>query len=115
MTLEHQKENDNPSFFEKMKKRWNVDNNISILLIIIAFSVNGFFSVWVRTPILEFFDIDKATMSPWAYWPLRIGLIIPIYQLTLPIVGAAFGQFKFFWAFQKKTVGRMFGVKPEVK
>ena len=115
MTLEQQNENDEPSFFEKMKKRWNVDSNLSIVLILLVFTLNGSFAVWVRKPILDFFDIDKATMNPWAYWPLRIGLIIPIYQLTLPIVGAVFGQFKFFWAFQKKTVGRMFGVKPEVK
>jgi hypothetical protein len=41
------------------------------------------------------------------YWPIRIALIFPIYQLTLPIAGFIFGQFKFFWEFEKKILKRI--------
>jgi len=34
-------------------------------------------------------------------------LIFPIYQITLPLVGWLFGQFKFFWDFEKKMLQRM--------
>jgi hypothetical protein len=41
------------------------------------------------------------------YWPLRIALIFPIYQITLPITGFIFGQFKFFWNFEKKFLTKI--------
>jgi len=41
------------------------------------------------------------------YIILRIVLIFPIYQITLPLVGWLFGQFKFFWDFEKKMLQRM--------
>ncbi len=100
-----------PGFFQRFKTKWNIKNNFSLVLILIVFSINGSFAVWVAKPVLEFFGVDKETMHPLIFWPVRLALILPIYQFTLPIVGFFFGQFKFFWAFQKKTVGRMFGIK----
>ena len=41
------------------------------------------------------------------YLALRILLIFPIYQITLPLVGWMFGQFKFFWNLEKKMLQRM--------
>jgi hypothetical protein len=92
---------------EKLKKRWNIDNNLSILAIILVFSINGSFATWVAKPITLFLGLSIETVSPFIFWPLRILLIFPIYQLTLPIVGWFFGQFKFFWAFEKKFLSRL--------
>ena len=92
---------------EKLKKRWNIDNNLSILAFILVFSINGSFATWVAKPITLFFGLSLETVSPFIFWPLRILLIFPIYQLTLPIVGWFFGQFKFFWAFEKKFLSRL--------
>ena len=92
---------------EKLKKRWNIDNNLSILAIILVFSINGSFATWVAKPITLFFGLSLETVSPFIFLPLRILLIFPIYQLTLPIVGWFFGQFKFFWAFEKKFLSRV--------
>jgi hypothetical protein len=43
------------------------------------------------------------------YWftPIRLILIFPIYQVLLVVIGFLFGQFKFFWAFEKKMLKRM--------
>jgi hypothetical protein len=92
---------------EKLKQRWGVKNNWSILAIILVFSINGSFATLVAKPITAFFGISPETTSAWVYWPLRILLIFPIYQATLPIVGWFFGQFKFFWAFEKKFLSRL--------
>ncbi len=92
---------------EKLKKRWSIDNNLSILAIILVFSINGSFATWVAKPITLFFGLSLETVSPFIFWPLRILLIFPIYQLTLPILGWFFGQFKFFWAFEKKFLSRL--------
>jgi hypothetical protein len=92
---------------EKLKQRWNIDNNWSFLAIFIVFAINGSFATWVAKPITTFFGLNPETISSFIYWPLRILLIFPIYQLTLPIIGWLFGQFKFFWAFEKKFLSRL--------
>ncbi|NVJ87914.1 MAG: diacylglyceryl transferase [Flavobacteriaceae bacterium] len=92
---------------EKLKQKWGIKSNWAILAILIVFAINGSFSAWVAKPVCTFFGITIDTLNPWIYWPLRILLIFPIYQLTLPIVGWLFGQFNFFWEFEKKFLSRL--------
>jgi len=93
---------------EKLKKRWGLTSNWQVLAIIIVFSLNGSFATWVAKPVTEFFGLSSETTNPYIlYLALRILLIFPIYQITLPIVGWFFGQFKFFWNFEKKMLKRM--------
>jgi len=92
---------------EKLKKRWGLTSNIQVLAIIVVFSINGSFAAWVAKPVMKFIGMNYASTSAWMYWPIRILLIFVIYQTTLPIVGWLFGQFKFFWAFEKKMLSRM--------
>ena len=92
---------------EKLKKRWDINNNWAVLAIFIVFAINGSFAAWVAKPVTSFLGLNPDTISGFIYWPLRILLIFLIYQLTLPIVGWFFGQFKFFWAFEKKFLGRL--------
>jgi hypothetical protein len=56
---------------------------------------------------MSLLGIYKTSTSGYLYWPLRIIIIFPIYQLTLPLVGFLFGQFKFFWKFEKKFLRRI--------
>lgn len=97
---------------ERLKDKWGITSNIQIILILIVFAINGSFAAWVAKPVTAFIGLDKETTSAFIYWPLRILLVFPIYQLTLPIVGFVFGQFKFFWKFEKRmlsSMGRLFG------
>ncbi|SEB45034.1 hypothetical protein SAMN04489761_0791 [Tenacibaculum sp. MAR_2009_124] len=92
---------------EKLKQRWGISSNLDLIAIFIVFAINGSFAAWVAKPITAFIGLSPQTISPWFYWPLRILLIFPIYQTTLPIVGWIFGQFKFFWEFEKKFLSRI--------
>ncbi|MCK5677519.1 MAG: diacylglyceryl transferase [Flavobacteriaceae bacterium] len=93
---------------EKLKQRWGLSSNWQVLAIIIVFSLNGSFATWVAKPVTEFFGLSSETTNPYIlYLTLRILLIFPIYQITLPIVGWFFGQFKFFWNFEKKMLKRL--------
>ncbi len=93
---------------EKLKQRWGISSNWQVLAIIIVFSLNGSFAAWVAKPVTEFFGLSSETTNPYfLYLTLRILLIFPIYQITLPIVGWFFGQFKFFWNFEKKMLIRL--------
>ena len=92
---------------EKLKKRWGIKSNFQIFLILVVFAINGSFAAWVANPITNFIGLSQETLHPFIFWPIRILLIFPIYQLTLPIVGLVFGQFKFFWNFEKKFLRRI--------
>ncbi len=93
---------------EKLKQRWGLSSNWQVLAIITVFSINGSFAAWVAKPVTEFFGLSSETTNPYIlYLTLRILLIFPIYQVTLPVVGWFFGQFKFFWNFEKKMLRRM--------
>ena len=92
---------------EKLKQRWGLNTTWDVIAVLIVFSINGSLASWVAKPITAFFGLSPETTSPWLYWPLRILLIFPVYQTTLPLVGWLFGQFKFFWAFEKKFLSRL--------
>ena len=92
---------------EKLKKRWGIKSNFQIFLILVVFAINGSFAAWVAKPITNFIGLSQETLHPFIFWPIRILLIFPIYQITLPIVGLVFGQFKFFWNFEKKFLSRI--------
>ena len=57
-------------------------------------------------PILDFIGLKQATISVWAYWPIRIIIIFPVYQISLLIIGTLFGQSEFFKKFIKKMFRR---------
>lgn len=93
---------------EKLKQRWGLTSNWQVVAIIIVFSLNGSFATWVAKPVTEFFGLSSETTEPYIlYLALRILLIFPIYQITLPLVGWLFGQFKFFWKFEKQMLKRL--------
>ena len=87
---------------KKLKEKWGITSNFQLLIIFLVFSVTGSLSLWVAKPLLDFIGLDKATLSPWIFWPIRILIIFPIYQILIVIIGALFGQFQFFWNFEKK-------------
>lgn len=92
---------------EKLKKRWGIQSNWSLLAILIVFAINGSFAAWVAKPVTAFLGLSPESVTPWLYYPLRILLIFPIYQATLPLVGWLFGEFQFFWTFEKKFLSRL--------
>jgi manganese efflux pump family protein len=98
------------------KERWNITSNKQMIIIIIVFAVTGSTSALLSKPILAYFGIIKGEVSNWVYYPLYIVLIFPVYQILLVSFGYLSGQFKFFWAFEKKmlrSLGFVFFFKKE--
>ena len=97
---------------EKLKQRWGIDSNLQIVIICIVFAITGSSSVWVAKPFLEWIGLAResfpdSSIGGFFYWTLRLLLIFPFYQVLLVIFGWLFGQFKFFWNFEKKMLSRM--------
>ncbi|MBC8266491.1 MAG: diacylglyceryl transferase [Flavobacteriales bacterium] len=92
---------------KRLKEKWGITSNFQFIIILIVFSITGYLAVWVAKPVLELIGLDKSVVSPWIFWPIRIAIIFPIYQVMIVVIGALFGQFKFFWAFEKKMLVRL--------
>lgn len=98
---------------EKLKKRWGISSTWQVLIIIVVFGITGSSSVFIAKPVLEFLGMARVNFSSefwWggmSYYTLRILLIFPLYQILLITYGWLFGQFKFFWEFEKTMLSRM--------
>ena len=90
-----------------IKHRWGINSNIQLLTIFLVFGVTGSLSAYISQPLLNFIGIDRMTISSWLYWPIRILIIFPVYQILIVAIGTLFGQFRFFWEFEKKMLARL--------
>ncbi len=104
------------NYNKKLKARWLLTSNLQFFIVIILFSITGSSSIRVARPILDFLGINSDTMSWYVYWPLRILIVFPAYQILFMIFGTILGQWEFAWRFEKKMLGgfgRLFGMKPQ--
>ena len=92
---------------KKLKERWNVSSNGQLTLIFIVFAITGYSSLQIAKPFLSLVGIPETFQPHWLYRVLRILLIFPIYQVLLVFFGFIFGQFAFFWEFEKKMLKRI--------
>ncbi len=90
----------------KLIKIFKVKDFNQLIIIFIVFGITGSLSVVLGKYALinvfgeSFLNIDY-------YWLLRLILIFPIYQVLLIVVGALFGQFRYFWEIEKKILIKM--------
>jgi hypothetical protein len=90
----------------KLKQRWGVESNLQFAIIFIVFAITGSASAWLSKYFCEWIGLTKDDLGFW-FTPVRLILIFPIYQVLLVAIGAIFGQFKFFWAFEKRMLRAM--------
>jgi len=94
-------------WLNNLKTKWNITSNFQLTIIFIVFGITGSLSVVVSDPLLNLIGLEKNMMSPWIFTPLRLLIVFPVYQVLILIIGAAFGQFNFFWIFVKKMLSSM--------
>jgi manganese efflux pump family protein len=90
----------------KLKERWQISSNFQLIIIFIVFAITGSTASYLSKPVTHFLGITKENLA-WVYWPFRLLIIFPVYQILLVFIGAIFGQFNFFWNFEKKMLQRM--------
>lgn len=91
---------------KNLKKRWGIETNFQLTIIFVVFAITGSASAWLSKPFCFWLGITKTDLGFW-FTPIRLLLIFPLYQLLLVLIGFIFGQFKFFWAFEKKMLKKM--------
>ncbi len=96
---------------QKLKDKWEIETWTQFWLIMLVFSITGSVASISSKFLLASVGIVRGQISEWLFWPIRIILVCVAYQILLLFVGTIFGQFKFFWAFEKKTLSRFSGKK----
>jgi len=91
----------------KLKKRWGIENNWQIIVILVVFAVTGSTASYIGKPILNYLNITPESFSSFGYWTIRIVILFVMYQFMLVFFGWLFGQYKFFWDFEKKMLSRI--------
>lgn len=94
------------SWIDRLKQRWKLGSAFQVVVVLIVFACTGFTVLFIKKPILSLLAGpygDSTTASVLYYI-----LILPLYNVILLAYGFLFGQFNFFWEFEKRTFGRIF-------
>ena len=90
----------------KLKQRWGITSNFQLVIIFIVFAITGSASAWLSKPFCVWLGITKEDFGGW-FTLIRLIIIFLIYQVLLVAIGTVFGQFRFFWAFEKRMLKSM--------
>ena len=87
------------NIIQKLKKKWDIRNNLDFTLIMLVFSLAGLGVSFSRREIFILLGLDHASLGLKIFVSLL--LIVPLYQLSTLFFGFFLGQFNFFWERQK--------------
>ncbi len=92
--------------FEKLKNKWKVDGK-QFFLIMCVFAITGTTTAFISKAITGWVGLTSESPLLWRAC-LRASVLIFGYQIIILMVSIPFGQFRFFWAYEKKIL-RFFG------
>ena len=95
-------------WYKKLQDRWGLTSVRQVVVVLIVFALTGTTIARINQPLGEWLGITKESAT-WLRWGFSIVIILPLYQVVLLVYGFIFGQFKFFWEFEKKML-RRFGL-----
>ncbi|MFZ6010201.1 MAG: DUF6787 family protein [Bacteroidota bacterium] len=98
----------NSSWIEKLKKRWNLTSVWQVVIVLVVFACTGFTVLFIKKPLLQWLagDQGNSTTATVLYYIF----ILPLYNVILLGYGFLFGQFAFFWQFEKRLMERFFSL-----
>ena len=91
----------NSGFINRLKQRWGIHSTFQVVVILVVFSCTGFSTLFVEDLLFNLLNIP-ADKSWYIAILLFLVVTVPIYNILLLIYGFLFGQFRFFWNFEKK-------------
>jgi hypothetical protein len=90
---------------DRLKKRWQIESNWQVFIILIVFSCTGFTAMYAKEFVFNILGVTP-DLPLWLRILIWVVTILPLYNLLLIMYGTLFGQRKFFWWFMKKTFSR---------
>lgn len=92
------------SWMQRLATRWGVSPS-RVLVILLVFACTGFTVLFLKRPVVAWITGGEQTVL---FSVLYYVLILPVYNALLLFYGALFGQFRFFWEFEKRFFSRLF-------
>ena len=91
----------------KLIKKFEANSIQHLIIIFIIFALSGSGSIFISSPILAILSLEQLISFYPLYLFVRIILIVPIYQILLILIASLFGQFNYFWKFEKRFLQRL--------
>jgi hypothetical protein len=101
------------NWLEKLKNRWNLKSIGQVVIVLIVFACTGFTILFIKRPLLTWLagEQGNTTLASVLYYIF----ILPLYNIILLVYGFIFGQFRFFWEFEKRFMERFFSRRKREK
>jgi hypothetical protein len=94
---------------KRLQQRWGLKSIGQVVLVLIVFAATGTTVMFLKRPVVSIFTENGE--QPVLFSIIYYLLILPIYNIILLAYGFLFGQFDFFWRFEKGMWDRMTGQK----
>ncbi|HRO45366.1 phosphoribosylglycinamide formyltransferase [Agriterribacter sp.] len=95
---------------KRLQQKWGVSGS-QFIIILCVFAITGTSTAWITKVITAWVGFTDDTFWLWKLL-LRLAMLIFGYQAILLMVAFLFGQFPFFWRYEKKILKWM-GIKVE--
>ncbi len=89
--------------FQRLQQKWKVSGT-QLLLILCVFAITGTTTAYITRQITTWMQVEHYSI---AYWLLKIAVLLFGYQLLILLIAIPFGQFSFFWKYEKKILARV--------
>lgn len=88
-----------------LKQRWNLKSGWQVMVVLLVFACTGVTVLLIKKPVLALIagNQENSLAASIVYYLL----ILPVYNVLLLGYGFAFGQFRFFWNFEKRFFKRI--------
>lgn len=95
-----------PEWIENLRSKWKLENAWQVIVVLLVFACTGITIMLLKRPVLKWFNTENTTTFTVAYYLL----ILPVYNVILLAYGFIFGQFRFFWEFEKRFINRIVSI-----
>ncbi len=95
------------TFLQKLQSKWGLKSLFQTIVVLIVFACTGSTVLFIKPFLFDLIGFDN--IDGVAGILLYIVMIFPLYQILILIYGFIFGQFAFFWAWEKKMIQRLTG------
>jgi hypothetical protein len=93
----------NPAWISRLQNKWGLANATQVILVLLTFTLTGSTVVYLKKALFVWLGFNNST-SIWLKTVVYLLFVFPAYQVLILVFGSMLGQYKFFWAKEKKLL-----------
>jgi len=87
-------------WWQNLKTRWGIQTDARMVKLWVVFAITGSTAAYIAKPLLANLGLDGLPLL--VRIPLRLLLILPLYQVLLLAIGACAGEHRWYFWFLRK-------------